>query len=339
MADISCDIVVVGAGVLGLCVAVELTARGHDVRVVDPGQANASSVAAGMIAPAFESLLDGADAARAALLRDAAALWPAFAARAGIALDRTPAEWWGDDGDEAAGRLAALGFAVDRDDGLRATCDVRVDAEASLKALQAGLAGRVVIAEARSVEKTSSGWRLDTTARPVVARGLVVATGAAQALSGLPVEAAAIIGRVEPVAGQIGRIARPLTDRVLRSREGYVAPVEGGVLIGATMVFGSRDIAPDPAASDRLAGLAGRLLGIDTPVGIEWRGGVRGAMSDGLPLAGQVEDGLHLALAPRRNGWLLGPLVGRILADGIEGRSRGSHAAAFDPLRFSPLVD
>ena len=339
MADISCDILVVGAGVLGLCVAVELTARGHDVRVVDPGRANASSVAAGMIAPAFEALLDGADAARAALLRDAAALWPAFAARAGIALDKTPAEWRGDDEEEAAGTLAALGFAVEREDVLRASGDLRLDAEASLKTLQASLASQVVIAEARSVEKTSSGWRIDTTAEPIVARGLVVATGAAQALPGLPVETAAIIDRVEPIAGQIGRTARPLTDRVLRSREAYVAPVEGGVLIGATMVFGSRDIAPDPAASDRLAGLAGRLVGIDPPLGIEWRGGVRGATPDGLPLAGQVEDGLHLALAPRRNGWLLGPLVGRIVADGIEGRSRGSHAAAFDPLRFSPPVD
>lgn len=335
MADNSCDIVVVGAGVLGLCVAVELTARGHDVRVVDPGRANASSVAAGMIAPAFESLLDGADAARAALLRDAAGLWPGFAAQTGIALDGTPAEWRGDDSEEAAATLAALGFPVERKDGLRASGDVRVDAEASLAALQARLASRVSLAEAQSVEETSSGWRIATTAGPVVARDLVVATGAAQALPGLPVETAAVIDRIQPVAGQIGRITRPLAGRVLRSREGYVAPVEGGVLIGATMVFGSRDVTPDSAASDRLVGLAGRLLGIDAPAGIEWRGGVRGATADGLPLAGPVGGGLHLALAPRRNGWLLGPLVGRIVADGIEGRPRGSHAAALDPLRFS----
>ena len=44
------EILVIGAGVLGLCTAVELTRRGHDVRVLDPGERNASSVAAGMIA-------------------------------------------------------------------------------------------------------------------------------------------------------------------------------------------------------------------------------------------------------------------------------------------------
>ncbi|HAJ04051.1 MAG TPA: FAD-dependent oxidoreductase, partial [Brevundimonas sp.] len=54
----SCDIAVIGAGVLGLSVAADLRARGRNVCVIDPGGANASSVAAGMIAPAMESLLD-----------------------------------------------------------------------------------------------------------------------------------------------------------------------------------------------------------------------------------------------------------------------------------------
>jgi glycine oxidase len=49
-----------------------------------------------------------------------------------------------------------------------------------------------------------------------------------------------------------------------------------------------------------------------------------------------VGEGVHLALAPRRNGWLMAPLVARIVADGIEGRPRGTHATALDPLRFSP---
>ena len=59
------------------------------------------------------------------------------------------------------------------------------------------------------------------------------------------------------------------------------------------------------------------------------------ATADGLPLAGPSgEVGLHLALAPRRNGWLMGPLVGRTVADGIEGRLPMADAAALDPLRF-----
>jgi glycine oxidase len=45
--------------------------------------------------------------------------------------------------------------------------------------------------------------------------------------------------------------------------------------------------------------------------------------------------GLFLALAPRRNGWLLGPLVGRTVADAVEGRAPGADARALDPLRFA----
>ena len=335
MADLSCDIVVIGAGVLGLSVAAELTARGHDLRVVDPCRANASAVAAGMIAPAFESLLDGVDADRAALLRDAAALWPEFARRVGIRLDDTPAEWRGADPAEIAEKLIALGFEIETSPP-RAATDVRLDAAKSLYALKASLTSPVVTEEALAVEQTANGWRVETAAGVIVAGQIVIATGAAAALPGLPVETAAIVDGVQPIAGQIGRVSAPLTDRVVRGREGYVAPVEGGALIGATMVLGSRSVQPDPEASARLATAAGELLGIEALVEIDWRGGVRGATADGLPLAGPVGEGLHLALAPRRNGWLLGPLVGRVVADGIEGRLRGLHAAALDPLRFSP---
>ncbi|RZJ41990.1 MAG: FAD-binding oxidoreductase, partial [Brevundimonas sp.] len=50
---------VIGAGVLGLSSAAELAARGHAVTVIARFGPNASSAAAGMIAPAMESLIDG----------------------------------------------------------------------------------------------------------------------------------------------------------------------------------------------------------------------------------------------------------------------------------------
>ena len=66
------------------------------------------------------------------------------------------------------------------------------------------------------------------------------------------------------------------------------------------------------------------------------RVGIRGATAVGLPLAGPSgHPGLHLALAPRRNGWLMGPLVAGITADGIEGGPPVADAAALDPLRFA----
>ena len=76
--------------------------------------------------------------------------------------------------------------------------------------------------------------------------------------------------------------------------------------------------------------------GAPEPLTIEWRAGVRGASADGLPMAGPAPDGegLFLALAPRRNGWLLGPLVGAVVADAIEGRAPSPQARALDPRRF-----
>ena len=340
MADLSTEIVVIGAGVLGLAVAAELSGRGHDVRVIDPGGPNASSVAAGMMAPAFESLLDRADAERAALLRDAATLWPAFAETHGLALDDAPAEWRGPDPDGVAEALTALGFVVERrPEAVAAPSDIRVDPALGIARLTERLGARRTPAKASAVASDEGGWTVSIEGGRVRARRLVLATGVGAPIQGLPEPAALAVGAIRPVAGQIGHVASPLVDRVLRGPGVYVVPAREGALIGATMVEGQSRAEVDPAASARLIGQAETLLGhaIERPV--EWRAAVRGATPDGLPLAGAAEKGLHLALAPRRNGWLLAPLVARVVADAVEGRPCGPHAEALDPLRFNPSAD
>ncbi|WP_054110773.1 FAD-binding oxidoreductase [Brevundimonas sp. AAP58] len=337
MADLSTDIVILGAGVLGLAVAAELTARGHEVRLIDPGGANSSSVAAGMIAPALESLLDGAASGRAALLKDAAALWPAFAEAHSLALDPTPAEWRGPDPEGVADALIGLGFAVERPAGaVAAPSDIRIDPLDAMARLLERLAGRRVAAMASAVSSDEEGWTVFTDVEAVRAKHMILATGVGAPIRGLPRPAARAVSDIHPIAGQIGLVAVPLTDRVLRGPGGYVVPAGAGALIGATMVEGQSPAVVDPDASARLIAQAEALIGqpIDTP--IDWRAAVRGATPDGLPLAGPAGPGLHLALAPRRNGWLLAPLVARIVADGVEGRPRDPYATALDPLRFSP---
>lgn len=337
MADLSCDILIVGAGALGLATAAELAARGHAVTVVDPGVGNASAVAAGMIAPVMEALLDGADAVRAALLRDARDLWPAFATRHGLTLYREPAEWRGPDAAERADRLQALGFAVRRGDGVVATDDDwRVDPADSLRRL-ASVPGVTLVtdrivamaAEAEGWIATGQGgavWRAAT---------LILATGVGAAVVGLSPKTAALVDGVQPIRGQLAFIPQALTDRVVRGAGAYVAPAPGGAVIGATMEPGQRalDINASAGARQTAAGLA--LVGATSGHEPQYRVGIRGASADGLPLAGPSgQGGLYLALAPRRNGWLLAPLTARIVADAIEGRDADAHAAAFDPLRF-----
>src|SRR5687767_1321153 len=87
------NVLVAGAGVLGLCAALTLAERGARVTVDDPAgpDDNASGVAAGMLAPVFEAALDPVAAPHFDLLMAARDVWPAFAARIGVKLDRSGA--------------------------------------------------------------------------------------------------------------------------------------------------------------------------------------------------------------------------------------------------------
>lgn len=331
------DVIVIGAGVLGLCTAAELGARGHAVTVVDPGLPNASAVAAGMIAPALESLLEEAGPDRAALLRAARDLWPDFAETHDLTLHREGAEWRGPDAAAAVDRLRALGFSASQtDDGLTTSDDWRIDVASALTALARAGGTTLVRGRVARLEPAGLRWRVRTDdGRVWFTPAVVLATGTADPIEGLPETIAGKVAAITPIRGQITTVGVAPPTRVVRAPGVYVAPGEGGVAIGATMEPGRRDLAPDPveAASRVAAGLA--LIGARGEAGVT-RVGVRGATADGLPIAGGCgEAGLWLALAPRRNGWLLGPLVARIVADAIEDRAPLAEAAALDPLRLA----
>lgn len=328
------DILVIGAGVLGLCTAAELARRGHAVTVVDPGGLNASGVAAGMIAPAMESAVDNLKPEHAVLLRRARDAWADFAAATGVRLNRDLAEWRGGNVEVLATRLAALGFAheYDRETGRLTTHeDWKVEPEQALAALSRDV--RVLEARATALSSSGGGWRVETTAGPVKADQVVLATGAGAALEGLPEAAARLLALIKPIRGQIGLVRERLTDHVVRGPGAYVAPMGRGCVIGATMEPGERSLTPDPERCAQMLDAAWAVLGqARRPLEITWRAGVRGATPDGLPMAGTVGQGLHLALGPRRNGWLLGPLVAGVVADEVEGRS--SKEPALAPRRF-----
>lgn len=313
----SCDIAVIGAGALGLCVAAELRARGQDVCVIDPGGPNASSVAAGMIAPAMESLLDPWEAdpaGRAALLREARDLWPAFAGRHGVELIRDGVDWIGPDADGVIARLAALGFAGERTEaGVFCPEDWRIDPVAALSALGQGverLTGRVV-----AVQQSGEAWQLTLAdGAEVSARAVVLACGST--FPELPEAARRAVDQVQAIGGRLAFAPRRLVERPARFVGGYAVPLGEGTLIGATMEAGGL-LAEAEGLQDTLLERARAALVVAEIGPVEWRMGVRGATADGLPLTGEVMPGLHLALAPRRNGWLTGPQVAAATAPAV----------------------
>jgi glycine oxidase len=352
-------VTVAGAGALGLTTALRLIDAGARVTVCDPAGPgdNASGVAAGMLAPAFESAMEAGAGPLFSPLARARDLWPALAGRIGLehGLDRSGAVLVARAGENPAlaaieARLATLGpgfhrmtgaelrrlhpgLAEDVTGGLFTGEDWRIDPDAALAALARAFAdagGRIVRAR---LEGADGGLRLLGRA---VEGALVIATGAdAVGLAAVAPE----LARLTPVKGQILRFdGGPTGGPVVRGLGGYLAPQTGGVLAGASMEPGRRDRGLD---SDVLAGLraeAAALFPHLATVPAEGRAGVRAATPDGLPLVGRsVGSGaveVVLCAGARRNGWLLAPLAAEIAFQALAGGATGPDATAFDPRRF-----
>jgi len=337
----STEVLVIGAGVLGLSTAAELLRRGHAVTVVDPGSGNASAVAAGMIAPAFEALADwrasDGQLDRSDLFRAARSQWSAFAAAFDLPLHREGAEWRGPDLETVTSQLRWLGFPAERTgDAVVTPADWRTEPDAALTRLRALPGLTMVSGRVRDLTLTGDRWTamLDD-GSGLAANTVVLATGAVGDLA-LPDTVAPLVARIQPIRGQIAVTDRVLVDRAVRGPAGYVAPCSGGAVIGATMDADRTDLEPDLDRGEILVRACLAQIGLSEELAVTWRVGVRGATPDGLPMAGASGlAGLHLALAPRRNGWLLGPLVARTVADGIEGRAVGPFGPALEPRRFA----
>ena len=336
------EVVVAGAGVLGLSCALALADAGCRVTVCDPARegSNASGVAAGMLAPVFETVLDAEGPRDFNLLMAARDLWPALTARAGIELHRTGAAAVGAPpwlariraGVSALGikpidldrpRLEALapGLASDLADGLLTTDDWRLDAGPGLAALRAAgeAAGVRYLREAVGASDRPD-W-------------LVIATGAGQDLAARAPELALL----SPIKGQILRFPEHRGGGATLRGEGvYAAPGGHGLAVGATMEPGVSDSVVDPVKLEPLLQAGTRLLPGLSGAAFAAAAGVRAATPDGLPLAGlSAAPGILLAVGARRNGWLLAPLVARAVAACVTGQDAGSHAARLAPKRFA----
>ncbi|HUO13214.1 MAG TPA: FAD-dependent oxidoreductase [Caulobacteraceae bacterium] len=335
------SIAVAGAGVIGSTIALTLARAGYRVRAFDPAPVgeNASGVAAGMLAPAFETLFDPGAAGGFELLREARDAWPTFASSIGLPIDRAGAVVLGRASDVAtwADRMAGFGAVAERlgpttvaakvpgaqpgAEGLFSSDDWRIDAAAGTQALHRACSAAGVGREARALSEP-----------PRDADLLVVATGASRSLLGIVPE----IRALTPIKGHILRA--PFVGGggpVLRGEGVYLCVGANEVVLGASMEVGRDDRRIDPVVVadliqrvERLRPGAGRLA---------WRAqtGVRAATPDGLPLVGWAErPGVMLAVGARRNGWLLAPLAAEAVLAVVEGRRRTWAAELFDPARL-----
>jgi glycine oxidase len=332
-------ITVAGAGALGLTTALALADAGARVTVFDPGPAgdNASGVAAGMLAPAFEAVLDASAAPHFELLMAARNLWPALEARIGVTVDRSGAVAVGDDDFLARvdgelrglglhptelqrGALVGLAPGVAAGRGLLVREDWRIEASATLAAL------RRAAAEAGVQFRQAAATGFEGAER------LVIATGAGQDLAVVAPE----LANLSPIKGHILRTReRAYRGVVVRGQGAYVTAAPGGLTIGATMEVGLGDRAVEPSRVEPLRAAGVRLFPDLAGATFEAETGVRGATPDGLPMVGRGRhQDVLLAVGARRNGWLLAPLIARLIVACVTEGEAGPFAEAMSPARF-----
>jgi len=340
-------VVVAGAGAVGSVTALSLIRRGARVVLADPGaQAdNASGVAAGMLAPVFEALLDPVSADHYPILKIARDAWttllqshpglPPLDRAGGLLRVSEPGI-----GEALLARARVIGAPLEALDAVQAgrrapglagegaflftPDDWRLEPRAMLAALLAAFEAAGGLRLAGSANRWRDGLVLFEDAKPLAADALVLATG----ING---------GGLTPIKGQILRFDGfgPATGPVVRGEGVYAAPSSQGMIVGATMEEGRLDRAIDPEAIARLRAGAARLYPALGEMAASAYAGVRAATADGLPLVGRAgESGVLTARGARRNGWLLAPLMAEVIAERLADLPFSAAARAFDAARF-----
>ncbi|WP_392669868.1 glycine oxidase ThiO [Streptomyces sp. LN785] len=165
-------------------------------------------------------------------------------------------------------------------------------------------------------------------------------------LAGLPDE---VVPPVRPVKGQVLRLTVPAAyapfltrtvRAVVRGSHVYLVPRENGELVvGATSEEMGWDTTVTAGGVYELLRDAHELVpGITELPLTETRAGLRPASPDNAPLLGPTAlPGLHLATGHHRNGVLLTPVTGDVMAELLTTGELPAVARPFAPGRFAPV--
>jgi len=339
----SWDVIIAGAGIIGVSLALELRERGASVLVLDRGEPGneASSAAAGMLAPT--------DPETPELLRplamESARMFPAFVHKlesAGntqvdfrrfgtIAFleDEVPP---GEYRNLSPAELQRIEPSI-RSSG-RPAFFVQEDSVDPLLLMQAALTA----AQNRRVE-----IRGHIAVEEMRARGnaveVVTQTGTFSAACAIDCRGAWSGAPVRPRKGQMLYVLpqAALLQHVLRTPEAYLVPRSSGkVLIGATVEDVGFDKSVDPSAIRQLLHDAARYLPelLSAPITQSWAG-LRPGTPDDLPIIGPTDiPRVFVATGHFRNGILLAPVTAQIMVELVQGRPSPQDIRAFSLHRF-----
>jgi glycine oxidase len=362
----SADVVVVGGGLVGCALARELARRRHSVIVLERGRTGreASAAAAGFLSPQADFAGDGPLVRLGMASRDLYPGWaravaqesgvdPCFRRRGLLVAAITAAEaralaarvvwqrrcgWRAERVSRRRARALVPGVGPAVCGGAYFPDDASIDNErlSVAAALAARRAGATILEGCAAERVLARGGRasgVSTSAGPLAAAAVVVASGAWAGGLGLPrgVRPPAVV----PVRGQmvVLRGLAGLVDRPLHGRHGYFAPrPDGRVLVGSTYERAGFDKRTTVRGVRGLLAMAERLVPASAGAAIEGAyAGLRPGTPDGLPIVGAApgHPGLWYACGLYRNGILLAPLVAAAVADLV---TTGGTRWAIEPL-------
>jgi glycine oxidase len=365
------DVVVIGAGAIGLASALALARRGASVCVLErtsPG-AGASSTAAGVLGMQMECRADGPlgrlSIASLKMYRgwvedlvaqtgidvgmracggmnvafepsdvDAVEAWAAWPSQLGFGTERL-------DASSALALEPALSPGIAG--AVRFPAEARIDPPLLMKALSiaAARAGVVVRSGALVRRVAVEGGRVSGVLLEegtlVAARSVVLAAGSWSTLvEGTPL----LPDAVRPARGQIVELVAdaPPVKHIVYGPGCYLSPRDDGrVLIGSTIEFvGFRPGVPAGAVQALLAAAIRVVPALaDVSLSRAWSC-FRPATPDELPMIGPTAvDGLHVATGHFRNGIVLTPITAAIIAAAVSGEPApaGLDVAPFSAMR------
>jgi len=368
------DVVVVGGGAIGCATAYYLAREGASVTLLERGElgSGATGAAAGMLAALSDEGGDRG-AAFQSLCLDSLALYESVLAalaptgidlrygRAGVlhlALDDAeatglrrryeaqkplaPASRWLGAGEIAAVEPGASGKAVA---ALLSPDEHYLDPQRLVLAWAAAARGEGVQIETQAPLRRflRRGERL---------RGVVAGDGvdvvyeadavviAAGAWTAALAQRLGVAIPVRPVRGQMLSLAGPAPPlrHVIWGAAGYLVPREAGqTFVGATVEdagFRARTTAAGEAGLRRAAAALAPALK-DAPLRRAWSG-LRPASKDGLPIMGTLPgwSNAWVAAGHFRNGILLAPISGQLMAKSVRAGRPDERLAPFAPSRF-----
>jgi glycine oxidase len=358
-AAVKFDLVIVGAGAVGLSIAWESAGRGLRTALVDQRKvaAGASWAGAGILPPgAKKNVRDPLELLRAESHRLFAdwcdhlvaetAIDPGFLRCGGIYLGRTPAEkavllaqesWWSDHGieyqrldhEELDRRVGGLADASRESSSVNAwflpdECQVRNPRYLKALSVAARKRGVQIFEDEKlvNIEDMGNGLEIRTDSSRYASRQVCLATGAWTSLLG---ESTEFTAEIYPVRGQmiLFKLANRTFEPIINEGHRYLVPRSDGYVLAGSC---EEEVGFDERTTDEMIGELSNWAHQTLPslrsavVEKQWAG-LRPATVDGLPYLGEIpkRPNIFVAAGHYRHGIHFSPITAVCMVDLMTG--------------------